>query len=382
MDFSLTEEQEAVRDLARQILSEGASHDRLLALSKSGEWFDMELWKTVCAANLPGVALPESCGGSGLGPVELALVLEQLGRHVAPIPLFETSVLGAAPIASFGSDAQRARWLLPVVDEAAVLSAALVEDGSSAPEAPRTTARRDGDGWRLDGEKVCVPAGLLASALLVPAATDDGVGVFVVDPDASGVELERQVVTRGEPQARLRLDGARVTDAELLGDPAQGASIVSWLVQRASLALAAIQVGVAEGALTDTARYVAERKQFGRPIATFQAVALRAADAWIDVECLRATVLQAAWRLSAGRPAEAEIAAAKWWAATAGMRVVHTAQHLHGGIGSDMEYPIHRYFLWAKQNELLFGGASQQLASLGAHLVADTAPGEGSGARA
>jgi alkylation response protein AidB-like acyl-CoA dehydrogenase len=375
MDFSLSEEQEAVRDLARQIFSEGATHERLTALAKSGEWFDLALWKTLADANLPGVALPESCGGSGLSALELALVLEEMGRHVAPVPLLATAVLGAAPIAEFGSDAQRARWLAPVVDDAAILSAALVETGSSDPSVPHTTARREGSGWRIDGEKICVPAGLLARALLVPAATEGGVGVFIVEPDAEGVELERQVVTSGEPQARLLLDGVRVGDDAVLGDPGGGArggaSIVNWLVARTSLALAAIQVGVAEGALTHTAKYVSERRQFDRPIATFQGVALRAADAWIDVECLRATVLQAAWRISAGRPAEAEIAAAKWWAATAGMRVVHTAQHLHGGIGSDMEYPIHRYFLWAKQNELLFGGASQQLASLGARLVSD-----------
>jgi alkylation response protein AidB-like acyl-CoA dehydrogenase len=100
-------------------------------------------------------------------------------------------------------------------------------------------------------------------------------------------------------------------------------------------------------------------------------VALRAADAYVDVEALRGAVYQAAWRVAAGRPATAEIAAAKWWAATAGTRVVHTAQHLHGGIGSDIEYPIHRFFLWSKQNELLFGGAGQQAARLGAYLVSD-----------
>lgn len=375
MDFSLSEEQEAVRDLARQILSENVSHERLTELARSGEWFDLALWKTLCEASLPGVALPESCGGSGLGPIELALVLEEVGRHVAPVPLLATSVLGAAPIAEFGSDEQRERWLAPVVSDAAILTAALVESGSSAPDMPRTIARREAGAWRLDGEKVCVPAGLLARHILVPAATGSGVGVFVVDAAAEGVELERQVVTSGEPQARLLLTGARVADGDLLGDADGGAAIVRWLLLRASLALAAIQVGVCEAALTHTARYVSERKQFGRPIATFQGVALRAADAWIDVECQRATVLQAAWRLSAGRPAEAEVAAAKWWAATAGMRVVHTAQHLHGGIGSDMEYPIHRYFLWAKQNELLFGGASQQLALLGARLVSDEAKG-------
>ena len=205
----------------------------------------------------------------------------------------------------------------------------------------------------------------------MPARTDDGIGVFVLDPAGAGVTREPQRMTSGEPKTRLVLDGARAADEDLLGDPSRGAAIVDWLVLRASLGLAAVQVGVAEGALRDTSAYIAERKQFGRPIATFQGVALRAADAWIDVECIRSTVYQAAWRLSEGLSAEAEVGAAKWWAATAGMRVVHTAQHLHGGIGSDLEYPIHRFFLWAKQNELLFGGANQQLAKLGARLVSE-----------
>jgi acyl-CoA dehydrogenase len=124
-----------------------------------------------------------------------------------------------------------------------------------------------------------------------------------------------------------------------------------------------------QSALRDNATYIAQRKQFGRPIATFQGAALRAADAWIDGEALRAVVMQAAWRAGAGRDAAAAIAAAKWWAAQVGQRVVHTAQHLHGGIGSDLEYPVHRYFLWSKQNELLLGGASQQAARLGAWLA-------------
>ncbi len=376
MDFSLSEEQEAIRELARQILSDNVQHESLLKLEKSGEWFDMSLWQALTAANLPGVALPEDVGGSGFGTLELCLVLEELGRHVAPVPLFATSVLGAAAIAEFGSDAQKKRLLRPVLEEGVVLTAALSEAGASVPGKPRVTATREDDGWRLDGEKTCVPAGHLARCILVPARTEAGVGVFLLDPESPGVTREPQVMTSGEPQVRLGLEGARVDAADVLGDPARGAAIVDWLVERATLALAAIQVGVCEGALRDTAAYIVERKQFGRPIATFQGVTLRAADAWIDVECMRATVYQAAWRLSAGRPAANEVAAAKWWAATAGMRVVHTAQHLHGGIGSDMEYPIHRFFLWAKQNELLFGGASQQLAQIGAKLLSD----EGAGA--
>jgi alkylation response protein AidB-like acyl-CoA dehydrogenase len=371
MDFALTEEQESIRDLARQIFSENATHERLLELAKSEDWFDLSLWQQLVEANLPGVALPQDCGGSGFGPIELCLVFEELGRHVAQVPLFATAALGAAPIAEFGTPDQQARWIKRVVEDGAILTAALSEVGSSVPSVPRVMARREGDSYRLDGEKQCVPAGLLAAGILVPARFGDGVGLFMLDPQAEGVSLERQISTSGEPQARLILDGAVVSADDLIGDPSRGAQMVEWIVERASLALAAMQVGVAEGALRDTAAYVSQRKQFGRPIATFQGVALRAADAYIDVEAMRSTVYQAAWRLAEGKPAAAEISSAKWWAAMGGMRVVHTAQHLHGGIGSDIEYPIHRYFLAAKQNELLFGSANEQLAKLGARLVSD-----------
>jgi len=371
MDFRLSEEQEAVRDLARQIFDDRATHERLLELEKGEHWFDDDLWAELARANLTALAVPEAQGGGGFGIQELCLLLEEQGRRVAPVPLLATAVLGALPIAEFGTDAQRERWLRPVAADAAVLSAALVEYGSADPAAPRVTARRDGDGWRLDGEKENVSAAQLARVLLVPARSDAGVTVFLVDPAGEGVSLERQVVTHREPQSRLALSGAPAVD--VLGAPGQGAEITAWLAERAALALSALQVGVAEGALAATAAYVSERKQFGRPIGTFQGVALRAADAWIDVEALRGVVLQAAWRVAQGLPASAEIAAAKWWAATAGQRVVHTAQHLHGGIGSDVEYPVHRWFLWAKQIELGLGGARQQLERLGARIVGEAA---------
>jgi 3-oxocholest-4-en-26-oyl-CoA dehydrogenase beta subunit len=368
MDFSPSEELVAIRELARQIFSDRVSHERLLALEKSGEWFDTELWSELARAGLTALAIPEAHGGGGLGVQELCAVFEEQGRHTAPVPLLATAVLGALPIAEFGTPEQRERWLRPVAEDEAVLSAALLEYASSEPGAPRASAKLSGGVWRLDGEKQCVPAADRALVILVPARTPDGVTVFAVDPRSAGVTLEPQVATHREPQWRLQLAGA---PGEVLGAPGQGEAIVAWIAGRAELALAAIQIGVAEEAMRRTARYVTERKQFGKAIATFQGVSLRAADAWIDVEALRGVVMQAAWRVAAGRPATAAIATAKWWAATAGSRVVHTAQHLHGGIGSDIEYPIHRFFLWSKQNELLLGGARQQAARLGAHLVSD-----------
>jgi 3-oxocholest-4-en-26-oyl-CoA dehydrogenase beta subunit len=367
MDFSPSEDLVAIRDLARQIFADRVSHERLLALERSGEWFDDELWAEIARAGLTALAIPEQYGGGGLGIEELCALLEEQGRYTAPVPLFATSVLGALPIAEFGTAEQRERWLRPVAEDAAVLSAALVEYASSEPAAPRTQATLSGGTWRLDGEKQCVPAADRALVILVPARTPEGVGVFLVEPNAPGVSLERQVATHREPQSRLSLAGAPAVG--VLGAPGAGGAIVEWITERAALALAAIQIGVAEEATRRAARYVTERKQFGKAIATFQGVALRAADSWIDVEALRGVVFQAAWRVAAGRPAAAAIATAKWWAATAGQRVVHTAQHLHGGIGSDVEYPIHRFFLWSKQNELLLGGARQQASQLGAHVA-------------
>jgi alkylation response protein AidB-like acyl-CoA dehydrogenase len=366
MDFAFTPEQEALRELARTICQDHATHERLKLIERDGDWFDRELWAALAKANLLGVALPERAGGSGLGLTELCLLLEEVGAAVAPVPAWPTLVLGALPLAEFGTEAQRERWLAPVATGQAILTAGLVELPAEDPSAPMTRAVRDGSGWRLDGVKDCVPAAHLAAAVLVPARTGAGqIGVFLVEPSAPGVTLERQVATNREPQARLTLDGVRVGADAVLGDPAVGLPIVEWMVDRALLGLCALELGVVERALRITAHYTTERRQFDRPIGSFQAVQQRAADAWIDVEAIRLTTWQSAWRLDAGLPASDEIRMAKFWASEAGHRVVYTAQHLHGGIGVDVDYPIHRYYLWSKTIELTLGSAPRQLAALG-----------------
>jgi 3-oxocholest-4-en-26-oyl-CoA dehydrogenase beta subunit len=372
MDFGLTEEQEATRDLARQILTDRSTHERLKEIEAGGEGFDRDTWTELAKAGLLGIALPEDVGGSGLGFVALCQMLEEVGRTVAPVPVLPTIVLGALPIAEFGSEGQRREYLPGVVEGDTVLTAALVETGTD-PLHPTTTARADGDGWRVDGVKTLVPAGLIADRILVPAAAgDDGaIVVLIVDPNANGVTRQRQDTTSGIPQARIELDGVHVPGSEVLGDAESGAAIVDWIVERASAAMCSIATGVCEQALHMTAEYTKTREQFDRPIATFQAVGQRAADAYIDTEAVRLTALQAAWRLEEGLPAAAEVAVAKFWAADGGQRVVHAAQHLHGGIGVDRDYPLHRYFLWAKELELTLGGATPQLLKLGAILAAE-----------
>jgi hypothetical protein len=369
MDFALNDEQEAVQDLAKQILEGHLSQERLKEVDAGAQRIDRRLWAELARANLLGIGLPEDAGGSGLGFVELFLLLEQVGRTVAPVPVLPTLVLGALPIAEHGTAEQRRRYLHPVVAGDLVLTAALVEVGTE-PTRPVTTARRDGAVWRLDGVKVCVPAAHVAGRVLVPAATgEDSVGLFLLDPTGDGVQADDQQTTSGQPEQRLELSGAPVPAEDVLGDPEGGGPVLDWLLERATVAYCAVVVGVCEEALRLTAEYTRTREQFGRPIASFQAVGQRAADAYIDTEAVRLTTVHAAWRLSSGLPAAEEVAVAKFWAADAGQRVVHAAQHLHGGLGVDRDYPLHRYFLWAKQLELTLGGATAQLRHLGSLLA-------------
>jgi alkylation response protein AidB-like acyl-CoA dehydrogenase len=366
MDFSLTDEAQATKDLAKQILGDLQTPERLRELEKAGEYTDAKTWSAFADAGLLGIAVPEAHGGAGLGFLEVATVLEEIGRHTAKIPYYATVVLGALPLAEFGSAEQQAAWLPRIASGDAVVTSALVEPRRS-PSAPATTATKSGDSWTISGTKEFVVAGLDAALVLVPARTDGGVGVFLVDPKGAGVTVERVDTTIGIPEARITFDGA--TASGVLGSPSDGAAIVDWITLRATAGLTSIASGVCDAALRITAEYTKTREQFGRPIATFQAVSQRAGDAYIDTEAVRLTALQAAWRISAGLPAEDKVAIAKFWAADGGDRVVRAAQHLHGGMGVDRDYPVHRYFLWAKWIELTLGGATEQLLQYGKRLA-------------
>ena len=364
MDFTFTEEQETIAKVARQLFEHRATPEHLTEVEAGDVRYDAALWRELATADLLGIALPENVGGSGHGFLELALLLAEVGWSVAPVPVYATLLLGADTIARHGDEGQRQRYLPDVVTASRLLTAGLAEPRRSDPTAPATTARRDGDGWRIDGSKEMVPAAQVAHTMLVPAVDDDGVGVFMVDLNADGVELRPVTTTNGEPHADVFLDGAVVSGRDRLNG--NGAEMIESLHARALVGLCAIQLGVTERALRIAAAYTTEREQFGRPIGSFQAVQQRMADAFIDVEAIRWTMWQAAWLLGHGRRASREAGIAKFWAGEAGARVAATAQQVHGGIGIDTTYPLFRYFLWAKHNELTLGSASAQLARLGA----------------
>jgi 3-oxocholest-4-en-26-oyl-CoA dehydrogenase beta subunit len=376
MDLELDENQRAIADLALQILRESLTRERLRAIEATDDRVGTDEWKRLADAGLLGVPLAEDVGGTGLGIVEACLVLEQIGRTVAPLPYLATVVGAAMPIDAFGSPAQRQRILPRVCDGSLLLGVTLLEDGNElATLLPKTSAQRDGSGWRLDGQKRLVPAAHVADLLLVPARTADGAcGVFLVDPRAPGVTLERGDSTTFEPLSTVRLASVRVTADDVLRDAHAGMEIVTWIVRRVTAGLCAIQAGVCAEALRLTAAHVSEREQFGQKIATFQAVAQRAADAYIDTEAVALTARQAAWRLGAGLDADEALDTAKFWAAEGGFRVAHAAQHLHGGIGVDTEYPLFRYFRRTRQIELTLGGAALHLVQLGDRIAARAGP--------
>jgi acyl-CoA dehydrogenase len=276
------------------------------------------------------------------------------------------------PIARFGTEEQQA-LLSQVAAGDVVLTAAFQEYGTTADN-PQTTATRDGDGWRIDGTKTAVPAMHVADSVVVPARIGDNEsGLFVVPVAANGITATRQETTSQEPVFEVRFDGVQVDDSARLGGAVSAGEndALEWTLARTTVALCAVAAGLADEATRITAEYTTERKQFDRAIGTFQAVGQRMAECFIDKQAIELTMLQAATHLDEGLDVPAEVATAKFWASDGGDRIGRAALHVHGGISIDVDYPIHRYFLWLKQIEFTLGSATQQLVDLG-HYLADT----------
>ena len=374
MDLTFTAEQSAVAELAATILGDTCSPEQLREAERNGQprW-SRDAWQKLADADLLGIGLPEDVGGGGFGFCEVALVVEAVARVAAPLPAYATLVLGAAPIARFGSESQRARWLPAVVAGSSLLTGLLVGmHDRAAVDVPPLIARSTSDGYTLDGVAWYVPHAEDVDAFVAPVRLPDGDHVLaVVDASLPGIGLEALSPMSGEPQSLVRFDAVTLPgDAILAGSVGTDGAAIRWMHQRALAATCVAQVGTCAGALALTATYVSTREQFGAKLATFQGVSQRAADAYVDTELVRLTAWSAAWRLAADLDADDELSVAKHFAAEAGQRVVAAAQHLHGGIGVDLDYPVHRYFRWAKDHEQRLGSGAQHLAALGASIAA------------
>ncbi len=360
MQFALTEDQAAIDELAGKMLGEMVTDDSLKALDREVTWLHADAWAALADAQLLGLSIPEEAGGAGFGVVELTLLARNAGRVVAPMPLVPMIFGSAWVLASFGDERVRADVLTPLLAGKSFVALGLEEPNNRNLLAPITSAS---DGDKLTGAKTGVVMGAESAHAVVSAHGPAGPSLYLVSLDQDGVTQSAQRSTDGTPSTLIEFDGA--SSIELGG----GLNALATLVERVRLGVCAETLGVCDTAISMTAEYTRTRKQFRVPIGMFQAVKQRIADAYIDRAALEVTTLKAACLLADGSDAGRAVSIASMWAADAGHRVVCAAQHLHGGMGFDRDYAIHRYFLRAKRLEYTFGSAPEHLAELGDRLA-------------
>ncbi len=369
MDFALTDTQAGLQELAGRIFAEQANQERLRQLDGTG-YYDASLWQQLADSGLLGITLDEARGGVGEDFITLSVLLEEAARHVAPVPVLEVLVAGAlplqwAPVCEASTAALQALTL-----GQAMVCAALYEPGQRNWRQVMTRAVSHGDGWQLTGSKHLVAAADQPGVCWTLAQTEDGVGLFLFDLQATGINRRQQVDTTGEYRFALELGAVSAT---CLARAREAEALLYRLELHLLAGCAVMAVGACAEMTRMAASHTSEREQFGKPLATFQAVAHRLADCHIDIEALRGLTQQALCRLGESaidaNVVEA-VLAAKVFAGEVLHRVSHATQQVHGGTGVDRDYPLFRYCLLAKRLELIYGSPAELLQRLGAALVA------------
>ncbi|MFE3882584.1 acyl-CoA dehydrogenase family protein [Streptomyces lydicus] len=373
MDFTFTEEQQAAAEAARAVFA-GVAPDGVpspaLTPGAVADDFDRALWRKLADADLLSLPIAPEHGGAGLDPIALCLVLRESAKVLARVPLLE-AVAAALTLQRYAADELGAQVLPRIAAGELVVTVAGSGRTGHEPAELAVDARQEGADWVFDGVQTAVPWARTADRILLPAHTPEGHAVLALVPRTHpGVTLDDQISTTGERLAEVRLDSVRLSGQETITDPG------AWELLRNVLTTGtcALALGLGERVLAMTGDYTSKREQFGFPVATFQAVAVQAADRFIDLRAMEATLWQAAWRITTDAagplPPAGDVAVAKIWASEGVRRVVQTAQHLHGGFGADTDYALHRYHAWAKQLELSLGPAAAHEEALGDLLAA------------
>lgn len=370
MNFNYTEDQLAIKDVAERIFRDLCSDETIKQCFKLAQPFHRELWQQLASAGLLATPLPAEFGGSDMGLTELGMILEAQGKSVAPIPLVETVVECAMPIAQFGSDALKKRILSGVASGELVLSAVRPYQGLRGKTPLSVHAA--GDQWILNGDSALVSYAPVANGFLV-TATLQGRGQWVgyCDANVDGITVVAQRSTSAELAGHIHFNNVAISAENTLAINGRATELLEWQAQRTYTAMAAQQVGILGEGLKRAAEYTNERKQFGRSLSSFQAVSQQAADGYMAIEALRGVYWRALDDFENTGSAELSSRVAKFWIAEAGHVAAHIFLHIHGGIGQDLDYPLHRFFIWAKKNELYLGGASQHAVALGALIKAN-----------
>ena len=365
MDFALSAEQELLKKEARHFLETECPKSMVKKLEASELGYSPEMWKKMADLGWLGLILPEAYGGVGGSLLDLAVMLEEVGRTTAPSPIFSTMVMGVLPILEAGNEQQKKHLLPRVANGEVLLTMALAEpEADYQPQYLSTNATHHKDGvFSITGTKLFVQNAHTANYLLVVARTGkvnaagDGISIFIIDSDTSGVASTPLITIAADKQFEVILDKVPCSNNDVLGGLNKGWPIVESTLRKATALQCVEMVGVAHKALELTAGYAATRIQFARPIGSFQAVQHRLADMLTDVESARWLSYQAVWRLDKGLPAAREVSIAKAWTSDACQRVVSGAHHIHGGVGFDVDYDLHYHFRWSKALELNLGSA-------------------------
>jgi alkylation response protein AidB-like acyl-CoA dehydrogenase len=364
MSWILDEQRRMLRDSAMSFVSERmpVAHLRQLRDSGAARGHSAELWRAFGEQGYAATLVPEAFGGLGLGLCDAGLIAEQIGHTLAPTPFFSTAVLAASLLSRGGSVAQQQAWLPRIAAAEVVLALAVDEGARHRPQVLATTARRDGSGWRIDGEKTFVIDGAAADALIVAAQAEGGVALLLVGAGTPGLTVEDGVLLDAHHAAQLRLDGVRVGDDALIGTIDGGRALLDGALDAGRVIAAAELVGLADEVFERTVEYLLQRKQFDRVIGEFQALQHRAAELYCDLELARALVRQAQQALDRGEPAAPlRVAQAKARAALSANRAVQEGVQMHGGIGMTDELDIGLCMKRARVLQELFGNAAFQI---------------------
>ena len=365
MNLALTEEQEMLKTLARDFLTDKLPKATVKEIEASDKGYSPEMWKEMAELGWMGLSFPENYGGADMTFLDLAILIEEMGRACLPGPFFSTVVLGGLTILDTGSDEQKQEYLPKIASGEAIFTLALTEPSASYDAAAITTkATASGDEYILDGTKLFVPDANVADYMLVVARTteqgnpEDGITLFIVDARSTGVSSSVLKTIANDKLCEVVFDQVKVPKGNMLGQLNQGWTEVQKIRERAAAAKCCEMAGGMQQVLEMTVDYAKERKQFGRPIGSFQIIQHHCTDILTEVEGTRLGAYQAAWMIDEGLPCTEQVAVAKAYAGQASERIVALAHQIHGAIGWTIDHDLQYYTRRAKAAEVTFGDVS------------------------
>ena len=370
MALILNEEQQSLKDIAREFLQKNApvTHFREIRDTKNELGYDEALWKEMVDLGWSGILIPEEYGGFDFGMVGMGSIFEEMGKTLTPSPLFSTGVLGASLISLGGNNSQKQSLLPKIVDGSLTTALALEEGNRHSPYSINTKAVKDGDNFKISGEKTFVIDGHTAGLLIVAARTDgsiddsSGISLFLVDPNSKGIEITKTSMVDSRNAASIKFKDAIVSSSEILGEQNNGAGILEEVLDRAQIAISAEMLGNASQAFDITLEYLKERKQFGAVIGTFQALQHRAAEMYSELELTKSSVIAACNAVDENSNDLKRMASlAKFKAGETNYLVTNEAVQMHGGVGVTDEYDVGLYMKRARVTEQIFGNSEYHL---------------------